>query len=120
MDNETQRTNVLCSYWRVKTVIYTQQELIDKLTPIFEQFPIKRAALFGSYAKGEQNDDSDVDIFLEIDYADVLPDIILTIWDNVESCINLKADVLTHGSLETAPKRFRERILNELRYIYEA
>ena len=101
-------------------MIYTQQELIDKLTTIFEQFPIKRAALFGSYARGEQSDDSDVDIFLEIDYTDVLPDIVFTIWDDVESGINLKADLLTHGSLETSPKRFRERILNELRYIYEA
>jgi predicted nucleotidyltransferase len=100
--------------------VYTQQELINKLTPIFRKYPIKRAALFGSYARGEQIDDSDVDIFLEIDYTNVLPDIVLTIWDDVESGINLKADVLTHGSLETAPKRFRERILNELRYIYEA
>ena len=100
--------------------MYTRQELIDKLTPIFEQYPIKRAALFGSYARGEQNNDSDVDIFLEIDYTDVLPDIVLTIWDDVESGIDLKADVLTYGSLETAPKKFRERIINELRYIYEA
>ena len=99
--------------------MYTQQELINKLTPIFEQYPIKRAALFGSYAREEQNGDSDVDIFLEIDYANVLPDIVLTIWDDVERGINLKADLLTRGSLETAPKRFRERILNELRYIYE-
>ena len=101
-------------------MMYSQQELIDKLTLIFAQFPIKRAALFGSYARGEQNDASDVDIFLEIDYTDVPPEIILTIWDDIESGINLKADVLTHGSLETAPKRFRERILNELRYVYEA
>jgi len=99
--------------------MHTLQEIIEKLTPIFKQYPIKRAALFGSYARGEQDNDSDVDIFLEIDYTDVLPDIVLTIWDDVENVINLKADVLTPGSLKTAQKRFRERILNELRYIYE-
>jgi len=99
--------------------VYTQQELIEKLTPIFEQYPVRRAALFGSYARDEQTGDSDVDIFLEIDYTNVLPDIVLTIWGDVENIIKLRADVLTPGSLETAPKRFRERILSELRYIYE-
>ena len=100
-------------------MMYTQEELVKKLIPIFERYPIKRAALFGSYAKGEQSNDSDVDILLDIDYSNALPDIILTIWDDVERGINLRADVLTHGSLETAPKRFRERILSELRYVYE-
>ena len=100
-------------------MMYTQEELLNKLIPIFKRYPIKRAALFGSYAKDEQNNNSDVDILLEIDYSNVLHDIILTIWDEVEIGTNLKADVLTHGSLETAPKRFRERILSELRYVYE-
>ena len=105
--------------------MYTQQELINKLIPIFKQFPIKRAALFGSYARGEQTDDSDVDIVIELDAVKLallneLPDIMLSIWDDVETGVNLKADVLTPRSLEATPKRFRERILNELRYIYEA
>jgi predicted nucleotidyltransferase len=99
--------------------MYTQQELINRLTHVFKKYPVKRAALFGSYSQDRQNIDSDVDIFLEIDYTDVFPDIILTIWDDVERETNLKADILTHGSLETAPKRFSERILNELRYFYE-
>ena len=99
--------------------MYTQQELIEKLTPIFEQYPVRRAALFGSYARDEQTGVSDVDILLEIDYTDALPDIVFTIWDDVENIIKLRADVLTPDSLETAPKQFRERILDELRYIYE-
>ena len=99
---------------------YSQQELIDKLIPVFKQYPVTRAALFGSYARGEQSSDSDVDIFLEIDYTDVLPDIVLSIWDDVENCLQLNIDVLTHGALENAPKRFRDNVLKELRYIYEA
>lgn len=98
---------------------YTQQELIDRLIPIFKKYPVKRAALFGSYSQGGQTSDSDVDIFLEIDYTNVLPDIVLTIWDDVENATTLKADILTHGSLESAPKRFSDRILSEMRYFYE-
>ena len=105
--------------------MYTQQELIDQLTPIFERYPIKRAALFGSYARGEQTETSDIDLLVELDAVKMellkmFPDIILEIWDVVEDKTNMKADVLTVRSLNTSPKRFRERILSEARYIYEA
>ena len=99
---------------------YTNQELIDKLTPILKKYPIKRAALFGSYARGEQTSESDLDILLEIDDSADIVDVFYSFWDELEKIISMKADVLTHGSLTTAPRRFRERILNELRYIYEA
>ena len=99
--------------------MYTEQELISKLNPIFKRHPIKRAALFGSYARGEQTEDSDIDIFLEFDESVDLVRVFYVFWDDLEDKMQIKADVLTHGSLETAPKRFRERILNELRYIYE-
>ena len=97
---------------------YSNQELIDKLTPIIMQYPIKRAALFGSYARGEQNDDSDLDLLLEYDFSNEHLDF-YDFWDNLENNLNVKADVLTFKSLETSPKRFRERILKEARYIYE-
>ena len=100
--------------------MYDQQELIDKLTLIFKQYPIKRAAVLGSYARGEQEQNSDLDIFLEIEESADLVSVFYDFWDELEEKIELKADVLTPGSLNTAPKRFRERILNELRYIYEA
>jgi len=98
--------------------MYDQKELIDKLTPIFRQYPIKRAALFGSYARGEQSDESDLDIILELDYSKQ-PELIYEFWDQLEEIIKLKADVITFGSLSTAPASFRKRILKEIRYIYE-
>ena len=105
--------------------MYTQQEPIHQLTPIFELYPIKRVALFDSYARGVQTETSDIDILVELDAVKMkllkmLPDIILEIWDVVENKTSMKADVLTMRSLNTSPKRFRECILSEARYIYEA
>lgn len=46
-------------------IIYTTNEIIDKLIPIFDTIPIERAVLFGSYAKGNQTLKSDVDILID-------------------------------------------------------
>ena len=99
--------------------MYTQQELINKLTPIFEQYPIKRAAIFGSYSRGEQTNDSDLDLLLELDQTNELPDIIYVIWDELEQSITLKTDIITLKALENTPNAVRERILRDMRYIYE-
>ena len=99
--------------------MYTQQELINKLTLLFGQFPIKRAALFGSYARGDQTNKSDVDIILELDFLDKGISNFYIFWDKLEMEIKLKADIITFDSLKSAPASFNKQVLNELRYIYE-
>ena len=47
----------------------SQQEILGKLSKNLtiwkEQYGVKRIALFGSYARGEQNDSSDIDVLVE-------------------------------------------------------
>ena len=45
--------------------IYTLAELKNTLNPIFEQFGVKKAVLFGSYAKGLATLRSDVDLYVD-------------------------------------------------------
>ncbi|MDD2556320.1 MAG: nucleotidyltransferase domain-containing protein [Syntrophaceticus sp.] len=40
-------------------------EIRAKLRPIFEAAPVYRAILFGSYAKGNATDESDIDIVID-------------------------------------------------------
>ena len=49
--------------------IYSIEEIKEKLEPIFRDAPIKKAILFGSYAKGEQHSRSDVDIVIDSEGA---------------------------------------------------
>ena len=45
--------------------IYTIEELREQMTPVFRQYHVKKAVLFGSYGKGIPNEKSDVDLFVD-------------------------------------------------------
>ena len=62
--------------------VYSIEEIKRKLEPIFRAAPIKKAILFGSYAKGQQHSNSDVDIVIDsegkirgLDFFGVLEDV---------------------------------------------
>ena len=45
--------------------VYTLAELQSALDPVFRQYGVKKAVLFGSYAKGKATEGSDVDLFVD-------------------------------------------------------
>lgn len=45
--------------------ILSIKQIKDKVLPIFKKYHINEAYLFGSYARGEANNNSDVDIYCE-------------------------------------------------------
>ena len=46
-------------------MIYTSSQIKASLEPIFLKYGVRSAILFGSYAKGLQTDNSDVDILVD-------------------------------------------------------
>ena len=45
--------------------VYTIDDLKALLTPAFEAYPVLRGYIFGSYSRGEADEKSDIDIFVE-------------------------------------------------------
>jgi len=45
--------------------VYSVSELKKTLRPVFEQYGVRSAILFGSYAKGRANPRSDVDLLVD-------------------------------------------------------
>ncbi|WP_165047217.1 MULTISPECIES: nucleotidyltransferase family protein [unclassified Adlercreutzia] len=45
--------------------IYTHDELRDMIVPLLSKYDMASASLFGSYARGEANEGSDIDVLLE-------------------------------------------------------
>lgn len=45
----------------------TIEEIKDKILPILKKYGVKRAGIFGSVARGESTEESDIDILVEIE-----------------------------------------------------
>ncbi len=46
-------------------MVYDIETIREKTVPIAEKYGVKRMSLFGSYARGEADDKSDVDILID-------------------------------------------------------
>lgn len=46
-------------------MIYSFQEIADRVRPVAEKYGLRSVYLFGSYARGEATEDSDVDLLVE-------------------------------------------------------
>ncbi len=57
------------------------------------EYGIKRLGLFGSVARGEQSENSDVDIVYESDTMNLWDDIAL--WQELEACFGKRVDVVS-------------------------
>ncbi|MGL4942385.1 MAG: nucleotidyltransferase family protein [Thermoguttaceae bacterium] len=44
---------------------YTIDEIKELLCPVFAEVPIAKAILFGSYARGDATEKSDIDLFID-------------------------------------------------------
>ena len=101
---------------------YTQHELIASIVPILKRFPVRRTALFGSYARGEQTHNSDVDLLLDLGVNDTYPsvDYVFDLLSLIEEKVNLQVDYMTVRGLQSNPSRkFKESIERDSWWFYE-
>ena len=89
-------------------------ELKKKINPILIKNDVKRAAIFGSYARGEAKKNSDVDILIEYknDDKSLLDFIGLQI--ELEEKLKKKIDLVEYSTIHPFLK---ERILNSQKVI---
>ena len=102
--------------------MYTENELVDVIIPIIQAYPVKRAALFGSYARNEQTASSDVDLLFDLGVNENYPtiDYIYDLLTLIENKIKLRVDYLTLRSLRSAPsEKFKKTVEQESRWFYE-
>lgn len=96
-------------------VEYTIEEIKAILEPIARKYGVGRIYLFGSYARGEFNENSDID--LRVDKGSLKGMFALCgLYTEIEEALQTRVDLLTTGSLED---EFLNKIRDEEVLLYE-
>ncbi len=85
-------------------------EILEKAKPeLTRRYGLKRIAIFGSYARGEQSEGSDVDILVEVDPSIGLGFVDLA--DRIEELLGVRAEVVSRRAIKPRNWRVIEREL---------
>jgi len=74
------------------------------------KYKIKSIKIFGSYARGEQKETSDIDIIVEFEKYPTLVEFI-RIQEELENLLGIKVDLLTEGSISPFIRPFIKETL---------
>jgi predicted nucleotidyltransferase len=91
------------------TLCVDVEKLSGQILPVLKRFGVKKAAIFGSLARGEGGRESDVDILVEFEPGKSLLDL-AGLKIELEETLGRRVDVLTYSSL---PPLLKDRILKE-------
>ena len=92
--------------------------VIDNIRQYFSTRPVRKAWLFGSFSRGEETTQSDVDILVEFDRSGK-PVTLLTyarMWRELEERLGRNVDLVEDGTLKTYAV---ESVNHDKRLIYE-
>ncbi|OGZ84320.1 MAG: hypothetical protein A2599_02095 [Candidatus Staskawiczbacteria bacterium RIFOXYD1_FULL_39_28] len=81
------------------------QEIKKKISPILKKNGVKKAAIFGSYARGEEKKRSDVDILIKYKYDNKSYFDLVGLQLELEKKLKKKVDLLTYDSIHPLLKK---------------
>ena len=83
--------------------------IIDLLRKYFSTQPVLKAWLFGSFSRGEETQDSDVDIIVSLDKSKPIGLKFFGMWSDLEELLGRKIDLVSEGTLLPCAKESAER-----------
>jgi len=90
--------------------VITKEEILKSLAKskpeLQRQFKVSSLALFGSYARGEQSPDSDVDILVEVDPSIGLD--FVTLAERIEKLLGTPVDLVSMRAVTAKAMKFIE------------
>ncbi|WP_375579789.1 nucleotidyltransferase family protein [Marivirga tractuosa] len=96
----------------MKTLNEIKDILQEQKQKLLRSYPIKSMAIFGSYSREDQNENSDLDILVEFDGKIGVKFIDLA--DELEKAVGFKVDLVSKNGIK--PK-YLNAIKQELKYV---
>lgn len=95
--------------------VYKIEEIADKVRPIAKSYGTGKIYLFGSYARGEANENSDIDLLVDAENVHGL--CFFALYDDLEEALEKKLDLVTVNALYNEHKD--DRLVTKLRTAIE-
>jgi uncharacterized protein len=85
----------------------------ETLKRFFSSKPVRRAYLFGSYVRNEADENSDIDILIELDHSRPIGMNFFSYKDELEQLLNIKVDLVSSEGLSRHVKPYidKEKVL---------
>jgi uncharacterized protein len=96
----------------MKTLSDIQKTLATHRQLLYEKYPIQSMAIFGSYARKEQNDQSDLDLMVE--FSGKIGIRFVDLADEIEKLIGLKVDLVSRKGIK---EKYFKAIQSDLIYV---
>lgn len=102
--------------------VYTTAEIADRIRPVAKAYGIDKVYLFGSYARGEATENSDIDLYVE--FSKPMGMKYCSFFTDIQESIGKNIDIITREGLYN-PATLEEnsslikKITEERKCIYE-
>jgi predicted nucleotidyltransferase len=96
----------------MKTLEEIEEHLRKHKKYLFSSYPIKTLAIFGSYARKEQNENSDLDIIVE--FNDKIGVRFIDLAEELEKLVGFKVDLVSRNGIK---EKYFKRIQQDLTYV---
>lgn len=83
----------------------TLEQIKQKIVPVLKEEGVIKSSLFGSYVRGEQNDDSDIDILIDYPQNKSIFDFV-HLKNRLEEILEKKVDLVEYDAIKPRLKQY--------------
>ena len=101
--------SILFRNWLSLVKMLLSEQHINYIKKFFSGRPVKKAYIFGSYAREEADENSDIDILVELDHSTPIGMKFFSYKDELEKVLQKKVDLVSYEGLSKYVKPYVDK-----------